>query len=1245
MRKYGIIAICLPIILFVMSGMAHGQDSTAEAWTALHNLQISEAKRLFTQELKKSPEEVALMRGLLLAAYFDMDHKVEAEMIKAIAEADPGGAYLMAIYRHLMAYMLEWRDRQELEKALGEAMLKDSVGPIRFFGEIAKRDLYKSTHNSFSGEGPFKSLFAPGCWLAGPFDNHSNIAAYRPIPGENAPLDTAAVTIGMRGARAGWSWLESDYFGDLFPTTAIEDESDIALHARFYFELPADMDILILFGGSFSFRVLLNGRKIDDDPIYRSVFVRSGYQTSLAKGIHELTVIPGSTTGGIGLRVAVRDPDYKPIKGLKWHRYAVVPKDSDIAATKINPVLDPLTALTDDTNADPDARYWKATTQIHGGFKREAVLELEALQAQENLTLLEYWTLYQALRSNNEESRALGILGYLKEHCSTPRSDAEWYELAIDNYEERINTLVELAEIYPDRPELEVRAAIRRFLDHDYDGYVSALRDLLDRYPEAVFIRHSLIWLYDNIMEDPSSSYNEFTRLCKETNQKFHLWVKSGDYLIAMGKYDEAIKAAKKLLRTFPLSEVALNQLMTACEWAQRTDEVEPILLDLKSRYPYNIETYSKLYDTYNRMGDYVKARGMLEQIHFLKPSAGKPYLHLDSLHNNFPYDSIFGTLDAETYWDVEPDEQELAGANYWNLIDRQQVIIFASGIIYNDIHYATVVIDQDAVEEKQEYRLDFDPDNAFNKLLLARRLRKGQPPLSGTTRGRRIVFKDLKPGDAVEIRYRKLYGSAGDLWKDFWNAYPANTGYYQRYWEYSILTNRDDISHLTISPAPEPDSSTHCGFTKISWRDEKCPGLHTELELLPPEADISGRIFISTLSDWETLRRWFKSISAAILDENPRADKLALELTSGLGTEREKLEAIYKYIAVEVPYQTIGFDYDAAVPTKPDEVLVRRWGDCKDKTHLLIKMLHKVGIEAWPVLVMMRNNGTRLPMPLFGFDHMIASCIIDNDTVFTDISDIPFYPDRSNSVLMANQPCMSITDQRVEAPGRMPPIRPDDYYTRHKMEIKPQPDGDFNFTHKATFYNMNAGYRRNNLKGFTLSSLKAALESAYSENLGVELAIDSIAIDSITAIDTAFHERYIGKISLKKQTIGDLTIVNLPDWSMIDEGFLTRLTHDGMREYPIDLRYLVRHYEHEMSLFVPEEWGEPRLNDPLVLTDSLFEFSYRVDWDNKARRFDVAYMLLCRDGHTELENFLDFARRVIEAYKQPLVLEAGKRK
>jgi tetratricopeptide (TPR) repeat protein len=1235
-QLYRCISITFIIVLTLLSSaLATPQD----AWQALHNLDIAKARELFGQELKSAPKDVTLMRGLLLTAYFDLDHDTEARMVKELIAADPTNVYLMPVFEHVAAEMAEWGDRYDLQYAIGQALVKNAAPPLALVGRSMMESYFTVTMAKRPSDWNTEMAYAPGFWLAGPFDNQSKIAAYRTVPLEGQPLDTAAEVVGKEGARCGWTWLDHGFSHDVYPGMAIENAADVACLARTFFELPEDMEVLVLLGGAFHCRVLLDGTKVHDDPVYRNAAEREGFRVKLRKGPHEVAMVIGGPEGSSVFSLSILGADFRPIKGLKWLRYATVKNDASISAQKMHPIFDQFDAAISAAPL-PDSRFWKGVLRINNGYAREAVSEFEQLFREGSLSPLETWLLYKALKLNEEKARATEYLSKIKDKASAPMVDLTWATETIEDFEAKISAWEDLQKKYPNRYPIEFLAAMKPTINRDAKALLANLQALQTKYPQAVGTHELLTSVYSGLISDPESAYREFKASCDVSKNKSKYVMQAAYHFIAMGKYPEAIKASRDAFAAFSALDAVLVQMLDAYQKARRDAELIPLFDSLKNRYPYNIELHSALNKLYSNAGQFDKARKVLLEIHQLKPSAIVPYTDLDSLHNNVPYDSIFGSIDVMSFWDTEPTESELGGRKTWTLLDRRQKLVFESGIVLRDIHWARVALDRSAVESMQETQLPFDPKDSFTRLLVARRLRKGQPPLSGAVNGQSVVFKDLQPGDAVEVHYRIWAGNSGDLWNEFWDTYQVHAPYYQRYWEYSVLSNRKDIKYLVQPPAPGPDISEHCGYKKYTWKGERYAGLRLDLSMLPPKPNICGQIRFSTIANWQVLGNWYQSITDAILGENPRSDQLADSLAVGLTTERDKLAAFYKYIVLEIPYQTIQFNYHASIPHKPDDVILNKWGDCKDKGMFLIQMLRHSGIQSWPVLVMTRENGTTMPLPQFEFDHLIVCCVVGGDTLFVDPTEVPFPPGKSISHSSASQPYLLIGAGRSGAIGNLPDLKPADGFWTAKLTLRPRDDGQFDFRYSRDFYNREAGYSRERVRQYTASEYKKKLESEFSSEWGVSLAIDSLKHDSVQSIDSVFSETWYGNINVTVQTVGKTTILTPPTWSVVPKDVLPLLVEDGKRDFPIDLRDYVGRYEKALQLSVPVKYGRPRPMEPVEIKDSLFSLAYKPNWDAKSRTLTLSYEVEFLDGQCSLASFTTFAKKVIEVFESPLLFE-----
>lgn len=105
-------------------------------------------------------------------------------------------------------------------------------------------------------------------------------------------------------------------------------------------------------------------------------------------------------------------------------------------------------------------------------------------------------------------------------------------------------------------------------------------------------------------------------------------------------------------------------------------------------------------------------------------------------------------------------------------------------------------------------------------------------------------------------------------------------------------------------------------------------------------------------LQDWEGVGRWYDRLVAEVPRNAAAVQDKARELTAGKTSPREKAEALVAFARRQVRYVAVEVGIGGYRPSAPQEVLERRWGDCKDKAFLLVDLLREVGIQAWPVLI-----------------------------------------------------------------------------------------------------------------------------------------------------------------------------------------------------------------------------------------------------------------------------------------------------
>jgi transglutaminase-like putative cysteine protease len=138
------------------------------------------------------------------------------------------------------------------------------------------------------------------------------------------------------------------------------------------------------------------------------------------------------------------------------------------------------------------------------------------------------------------------------------------------------------------------------------------------------------------------------------------------------------------------------------------------------------------------------------------------------------------------------------------------------------------------------------------------------------------------------------------------------------------------------------------------------------------------GYVSISSMSSWEEVVRstlsFYTGSDALPADLAARVDDIAAAFPAA----EDRITEALRLVQDEVRYVSSVIGEGAFVPRTPAEVMQLGYGDCKDKSVLLVAMLRRLGIEAHPALAHL-SAGRRLPKVApspVSFDHVIVQVV-----------------------------------------------------------------------------------------------------------------------------------------------------------------------------------------------------------------------------------------------------------------------------
>jgi transglutaminase-like putative cysteine protease len=309
-------------------------------------------------------------------------------------------------------------------------------------------------------------------------------------------------------------------------------------------------------------------------------------------------------------------------------------------------------------------------------------------------------------------------------------------------------------------------------------------------------------------------------------------------------------------------------------------------------------------------------------------------------------------------------------------------------------------------LQDASEIEMSYEP--SFERLVLhhARVLRGGRPVWSfspaevriahteedlearlyNDERTATIFVKGLRVGDTVDCAYT-LEGANPVLGGRFdavlWFEFSAPVDRVRR----RLVWRGGAPLHLRArGAAPEPTTKRTPDGIEYAWEVRGSHASSRE-ERTPAWFQPEARVEVSSFDGWADVARRSRELFAAVDAGSPAIDALLRDLRLEGAAADARVDRAVRFVQDEVRYLGLEMGPHSHQPHTPADTLERRFGDCKDKSALLVSVLRRLGVPAWPALVSTTERQAldeRLP-GLFAFDHVIVAVETGGGLVFVD--------------------------------------------------------------------------------------------------------------------------------------------------------------------------------------------------------------------------------------------------------------------
>ncbi len=260
------------------------------------------------------------------------------------------------------------------------------------------------------------------------------------------------------------------------------------------------------------------------------------------------------------------------------------------------------------------------------------------------------------------------------------------------------------------------------------------------------------------------------------------------------------------------------------------------------------------------------------------------------------------------------------------------------------------------------------------------------EAPMYTDQREKHIAIKSLSAGDVLELHVR---------WTIHDPIAPEHFWFDHNFFREGVCLKEileiDVPRNLPVqlrNSDPQPsvrDDAARRVYTfenvNLKKREEsKIPAWEKNFRGIPPP-DVQ----VSSFSSWKEVGDWFDAMAKPKAAVSAEIRSKAEELTKNKTTDDEKIRALYEFVSSRFRYIGIDLGLSRYTPHSAAEVMVNRYGDCKDKHILFAALLKVVNVAAYPVLI---SSGYRIdpsfPSPGL-FDHVITAIPQGESFIFLD--------------------------------------------------------------------------------------------------------------------------------------------------------------------------------------------------------------------------------------------------------------------
>jgi len=549
---------------------------------------------------------------------------------------------------------------------------------------------------------------------------------------------------------------------------------------------------------------------------------------------------------------------------------------------------------------------------------------------------------------------------------------------------------------------------------------------------------------------------------------------------------------------------------------------------------------------------------------------------------------------------------KEAGDGGVWHLLADMQTDV-ESQTRYH--HYAYRFLSESGVQESSEQSFQFDPtyqklsihrlrihrdgkiiDRLQNQEIktVARESRHEQQLYDGRLTSM-VLLKDVRVGDVLEYAY-SIEGVNPIFDGHFATSQQWRWGDTVHHSRYRVLWPENGRAPYRVQNSDQqPVINKTSSGQELVWEQKNSKPVYAEPGL-PVDYSPYAWIEVSDFRTWDEVRQWARGLYH-FPEVLPTELKQQIKRIKKLPSEEKRALAALRYVQDNIRYVGNFMGEHSHKPYKVDTIMNRRFGDCKDKTLLLVILLRQLGMQAVPALVetdFRKQIKGWLPSP-FAFDHVITRLTLNGKIYWIDPTRSFQRGDSFDNIFLPDYGVALVLD---ESKGGLVPIE-SSAFQNPKIETNEvftfeDYSGAVTLEVKTEYYGREADRMRTYFSSNSSESIKKSFLEYYANDYdGIRSNGEVAGKDHPEENRYTVTESYVIKEFWEKEDEGD-------DWGayIIPRGIYDELSAPKRtdRRMPYGLAH-PRKMEHSIQIVLPSKWSDANYSDEI--SKNAFQFSY----------------------------------------------------